>query len=81
MTRRQVEVYLKSGGEPLQRLRAAVEGDEFFWELLETPLMLWVAMLSYRNAPYTFTQNASLDQRRRQLFRYFTDTMFRRKEG
>jgi hypothetical protein len=67
LTRSQVADYLERVGEPLQGLRAEAEGDKSLWELLETPLMLWVAMLSYRDVPHTLTQNASLEQRRQQL--------------
>ena len=38
-------------------------------------------MLSYRDVPRTLTQNATLDQRRRQLFGNFVEAMFRRRGG
>ena len=81
LTRSQIEDYLQRGGEPLRGLRAGVEGDESLWELLETPLMLWVAMLSYRDVPHTVVKNVSLEQRRSQLFGNFVEAMFRRREG
>src|SRR5262249_5816707 len=81
LTRSQVEDYLERVGEPVQGLRANAEGDQSFWELLETPLMLWVAMLSYRDVPRTFIQNATLEQRRDQLFGNFVEAMFRRRGG
>ncbi len=81
LTRRHVEDYLERVGEPLQGLRAAVEDDPTVWELLETPLMLWVAMLAYREVPHVYGPGASLEQRRRQLFASFVEAMFRRKVG
>jgi hypothetical protein len=40
----QVQNYLKQAGGSVRKLRAALGNDPFFWELLETPLMLWVAI-------------------------------------
>jgi hypothetical protein len=80
LTRSQVEDYLERVGEPVRGLRAEAEGDPSLWELLETPLMLWVAMLSYRGVPHTAMQHLSLEERRHQLFGYFIEAMFRRRE-
>jgi hypothetical protein len=77
LTRLQVEDYLGRVGEPLRGLRAAAEDDPSFWELLETPLMLWVAMLAYRDLPLRFTPVASLGPR--QVFAHFVEAMFRRR--
>jgi hypothetical protein len=75
----QVEDYLASVGEPLLGLRTAVEDDASMWELLETPLMLWVAMLAYRDAPSTPLEGLTAEQRQRHLFAHFTEAMFQRK--
>jgi hypothetical protein len=66
-------------GEPLQALRTAVRSDEPLWELLETPLMLWVAMLAYRDVPLASLQGNTVEQRQRHLLAQFVKAMFRRR--
>jgi len=78
LTRLQVEDYLEHVGE-LGGLRAAVADDLSFWELLETPLMLWVAMLAYRDLPRGSTPGVDLERRRPELFAHFVEAMFRRR--
>ena len=79
LSQSQVEEYLRSVGEPLRALRTTVNEDPFFWELLDTPLMLWVAVLAYRDAVNLSMPEASLEQRRLQLFAHFVEAMFRRR--
>ena len=79
LTRFQAESYLERAGEPVRGLRAAAKEDPLLWELLETPLMLWVAMLAYRDVPHASIAGANIEQQRRQLFACFVDAMFRRK--
>jgi DNA polymerase III delta prime subunit len=79
LARTQTENYLRHAGEPLRGLRAAAENDPSLWELLETPLMLWVAMLAYRDFSPGSTLNISLVQRRRQLFARFVEAMLQRR--
>jgi phospholipase C len=67
------------GGEALKPLRDAARDDSGLAELLETPLMLWVAMLAYRDAPVQIVREESLQQRTNQLFSCFVDAMFKRK--
>ncbi len=81
LTRVQVQVYLERVGEPLRTLRVALEKDPSLWDLLETPLLLWVAMLAYRNAPVDFCEQGTIEQRRRQLFTSFIDAMFKRRSA
>jgi DNA polymerase III delta prime subunit len=77
LTRAQIEKHLQKTGEQPAGLRAAIQGDPSLLDLLETPLMLSVATLAYRDVPQTPQQNV----RRRQLFSYFVEAMFRRRSG
>jgi hypothetical protein len=79
LTRTQVEEYLHRAGQPMEGLRATLAEDPLMWELLETPLMLWVAMLTYRDGSSPSTPSGNLQQRRSQLFRRFVEAMFRRR--
>lgn len=81
LTRPQVQDYLERIGEPLGTLRTALERDPFFWELLETPLMLWVAMLAYRYSPAEFSREDTVERRRSRLFANFVDAMFKRRSA
>ncbi|MFL6114649.1 MAG: NACHT domain-containing protein [Catenulispora sp.] len=79
LTKSQIGDYLAYVGEPLRGLRSAVEADESLWEPLETPLMLWVAMLAYRDVPIASVPGNTVEQRQRQLFAHFVEAMFRRR--
>lgn len=78
LSRPEVEHYLRLVGEPLQALRAAIEKDPSIWEILETPLMLWVAMLGYHDTSVEW-RASTLEQRRGQLFRDFVNAMLHRR--
>jgi len=81
MNRLQIQDYLAQAGEALKGLQAALEREPSLWELLETPLMLWVAMLAYRDAPIQFSGEDNLEQRRRRIFASFVDAMFKRRSA
>jgi hypothetical protein len=81
LTRLRVQGYLDRIGEPQQALRAALETHPSFWELLETPLMLWVAILAYREAPVDLSREDNFEQRRRRLFAKFVDAMYKRRSA
>jgi hypothetical protein len=81
LTAFEVQGCLERIGEPAHAVRAALKEDPFFSELLETPLMLWVAMLAYRDAPVELSSEDSLEQRRRRLFASFIDAMFKRRSA
>jgi hypothetical protein len=49
LTRTQIEEYLQAAGSSLEGVRRALEADTGLWELLETPLMLSVAALAYKD--------------------------------
>lgn len=79
LAKHQVEEYLARVGEPLRGLRSALEKDASLWELLETPLMLWVAMLAYQKLSLVSLPGDNLEQRQLFLFAYFVEAMFRWK--
>lgn len=79
LTHRQIENYLQRVGGALEGLHVAVNDDPWLWQLIETPLMLSVAMLAYRDLPRASEPGASLEQHRRQLFAQFVEAMFHRK--
>jgi phospholipase C len=81
LVREQIEDYLTRGGEALQPLRSAVEADLSLAQLLETPLMLWVAMLAFRNAPLQVSKGDSAAQQTRRLFDGFVNAMFKRRSA
>jgi len=79
LSRLQVQEYLERIGESLRALRAALEEDPSLWDLLETPLMLWVAMLAYLYSPVEFSLGDTFERRRSRLFANFVDAMFKRR--
>jgi phospholipase C len=79
LVRSQIEDYLARGGESLQPLRSAIKEDSSLAQLLETPLMLWVAMLAFQNAPLQVSKENSPAQQTRRLFGSFVDAMFKRR--
>jgi hypothetical protein len=81
LTRPEVQNYLDRIGDPSVGLRAHLEGDSSFWELLQTPLMLWVAVLAYRDIRVQFSTTDTVEQRRKRLFASFVDAMFERRSA
>lgn len=79
LTRPQVQDYLESAGEQLKQLKTALSRDTSLWEILESPLMLWVAMLAYQDAPVEFSRTDSPRQRRRRIFAKFVEAMLRKR--
>jgi len=79
LSRDQVQYYLARSGEGLKALRDAVRDDSGLAELLETPLMLWIAMLAYRDAPVQIVSEETPQQRTQRIFSRFVDAMFKRK--
>jgi hypothetical protein len=54
MDRSQVHQWLRNAGRQLAGLRATLRNPEhWLWELLETPLLLSIAALTYKNQPAT----------------------------
>ena len=81
LTASEVQGYLERIGEPAYRVQAALKEDPQFWELMDTPLMLWVALLAYRDAPVELSREDTFEQRRRRLFANFVDAMFKRRSA
>ena len=79
LTRSDIRDYLGQVGDPLRGLWATLNKDSSLLELLQTPLMLWVAILAYRDAPVEFLGAYSLKQRRRRIFASFVEAMFKRR--
>jgi hypothetical protein len=78
LTNRQVEDYLCRSND-LAPIRMALKADASLSDLLETPLMLWVAMLAYRHAPVEMSKATTPEQRRSLLFENFVSAMFKRR--
>jgi DNA polymerase III delta prime subunit len=81
LARSQVQAYLERVGEPLRSLRQALQKDPTLCDLLETPLLLWVAMLAYRNASLNLSQEGTIEDKRQELFASFVEAMFKRRSA
>jgi len=80
MAREQVDGYLAQAGQPLAGVRAALQADEKLYELLDTPLMLNVAVLAYQGASAPAIQLVgTAKERRLHLFAAYVDAMFDRR--
>jgi GTPase SAR1 family protein len=79
LSRAQVSTYLKQAGKPLAGVRTVLRDDETLWELLDTPLMLSIVTLAYRERSAAEVRaTGSLEERRSHLFANYTDRMFER---
>lgn len=78
MTKENVDEYLARSNE-LAPVRTALHGDPGLYELLTTPLMLWVAMLAYSHEPAQISVADTTDLRRALLFEKFVTAMFTRR--
>jgi len=75
----QVEAYLDRAGEKLAAVREMWRGDPVFQELVQAPLILSVAALAYRGAPFEeIQQGGTVEGRRRHLFDTYVERMFER---
>jgi hypothetical protein len=75
-----VSKYLDAGGPKLVALRKAVEVDPVLHELTQTPLMLSIMSLAYQGAgrvELAAQSGASLNERRKQIFKPSTSTLSR----
>lgn len=78
----QVEAYVARSGAALAGLSAALAEDPVLREMAETPLMLDVMTVAYRDAPAEALASGGLDTpeaRRHHLFEAYIDRMFRHK--
>ena len=74
LTREQIEHYLGAAGAALEGVRAAVRADARLWELLDTPLMVSVVALAYRDSDRAPSGHDAQD-----VFARYLDSMFRRR--
>jgi hypothetical protein len=80
LTRLQIDRYLTRAGVALAGVGAALRQDETLWELLDTPLMLSIAVLAYGGHSAAEVQNTgTLEERKAHLFAAYTDAMFNRR--
>ena len=78
LTSIKIDDYLARSPQLLQ-LRAAFRQDSALATLLETPLMLWVAMLACREGPVEFAKQEEPEQTRWRLWESFVSAMFLRR--
>jgi DNA polymerase III delta prime subunit len=80
LAREQVAEYVAQAGTSLAGVCAALAMDESLWELLDTPLMLSVATMAYREQPAEVTRpSGSPEERRTALFAAYVDAVFQRR--
>ncbi|HEV2690581.1 MAG TPA: TIR domain-containing protein, partial [Bryobacteraceae bacterium] len=81
LLRTQIEEYLRIAGQPLEGVRHALEADARLWEVLETPLMLSIAALAYKDRPADSIApgEGSLQARQQVLFSAYVQEMFKRR--
>lgn len=79
LSRHQVTACLEQAGAPMEGIRTAYENDPLLQELLQTPLMLNVAMMAYHGQTVEIRATDALEERRVQLFESYVDAMFTRR--
>jgi hypothetical protein len=79
LPRPRVESYLERAGPALAGLRAVLRVDPALWELLETLLMLSVAVVPYRGQDATEVPPGPAREWRSRLWAAYIDAMFRRR--
>ena len=82
LARGEIEGYLSRIGQPAFALLTALErGDPTVWEVLQTPLMLWVCMLTYRDVPQEIPSAESVEHLRAMFLDEFVVAMFKRRSA
>jgi DNA-binding SARP family transcriptional activator len=82
LTVEQVQVYLTRVGESLVPLRRLLDEDPLLREMINTPLMLSIAMLAYQNAPVeVLRERHTLKQRRQHLFDTYVQRMLTQRSA
>src|SRR6266545_5497651 len=80
LTKPQVDDYLKRVGRPLAAVRAALRDDPTLWELMDSPLLLSIVALAYKDTPaMKLRASGTPAERRRQLFDDYIAAMFKRR--
>lgn len=79
LTQSQVTSYLKGVGRSLAAVRTALRDDSSLWQLLDSPLILSIAALAYKDKSVAkLRASGTVDQRRYQLFDDYIVAMFER---
>lgn len=82
LTPAQMDAYLDQAGDELAAMREVWRSDPVFQELVESPLMLSVVTLVYREtAVNVLPHGDTIEDRRRQLFDTYVKRMFARPRG
>lgn len=77
LTPQKIEKYLKDVGRRLAAVRTALRDDPSLWELLDSPLILGITALAYKDKSVTkLLLSETLEERRRQLFDDYIEAMF-----
>jgi hypothetical protein len=79
LRREQIEDTLAAGGERLVGIRVALAQDAALWELLETPLMLSIVVLTFEDQPASALPSGDDQGLRRLLFARYVERMLDRK--
>ena len=80
LSRPQVHQYVAQAGAPLAGLQTALHDDDHLWELLNTPLLLRIAVQAYHGRSAEAVPPArTVDAYRRHLFTAYTEAMFDRR--
>ena len=80
LTEAQVNAYLAQGDDKLAAVRALMDRDAALRDLADTPLMISIMALAYRNKPIEELRvRGSLDDRRKHLFDTYVQRMFARR--
>ncbi|WP_027346332.1 NACHT domain-containing protein [Hamadaea tsunoensis] len=78
LTRPQIEAYMAGAGPGLDGLRSALSADPGLWELADSPLLLSIMALAYRDGP---GPESAAGDRRRRLFAHYVDGMLRHRRN
>jgi hypothetical protein len=82
LTRPQVDSYLAQVGQPLAAVGETPQEDPALWELLDTPLMLYVVTVAYASVPAeALRTQAPTTERRKHLFSAYVARMFQRRRA
>ena len=80
LSRHQVETYLEQAGLSLAAVRMFLCANPVLWEMMTTPLMLNILILTYANAQTEdLPQQGSADEQRMHIFASYVECMVKRK--
>jgi hypothetical protein len=79
LARQTIDRYLRQVGRPLVAVRAALRDDPTLWELMDSPLLLSIVALAYKDTSVAKLRAAGTHEKRRlQLFDDYIAAMFAR---